>query len=46
MKFRVSIILSFVSLIMLSMITACSTTRVDVGHVGLKVKLAGSDRGV
>lgn len=25
---------------------ACTTTRVDVGHVGVKVKLAGSDRGV
>lgn len=24
----------------------CTTTRVDVGHVGVKVKLAGSDRGV
>lgn len=25
---------------------ACTTTRVDVGHVGVKVKLAGSERGV
>jgi regulator of protease activity HflC (stomatin/prohibitin superfamily) len=25
---------------------ACTTTRVDVGHVGVKVKLAGSGRGV
>lgn len=25
---------------------ACTLTRVDVGHIGVKVKLAGSDRGV
>ncbi len=25
---------------------ACTTTRVEVGHIGVKVKLAGSDRGV
>lgn len=25
---------------------ACTTTRVDVGHIGVKVNLAGSDRGV
>lgn len=27
-------------------LAACTMTRVDVGHVGVKVKLAGSDRGV
>jgi regulator of protease activity HflC (stomatin/prohibitin superfamily) len=28
------------------MFVGCTTTRVDVGHVGVKVKLAGSGRGV
>ena len=37
------VILAFVG----SLIVGCSSvTRIDVGHIGVKVKLAGSDRGV
>lgn len=35
-----------IALLFSIMFVSCTTTRVDVGHVGLKVKLAGSDRGV
>src|SRR3954451_15065871 len=35
------------ALVICSSIFGCSTlTRIDVGHIGVKVKLAGSDRGV
>eukprot|EP00697_Spironema_sp_BW2_P005060 gnl/Spiro4/16830_TR9061_c0_g1_i2.p2 gnl/Spiro4/16830_TR9061_c0_g1~~gnl/Spiro4/16830_TR9061_c0_g1_i2.p2 ORF type:complete len:327 (+),score=27.88 gnl/Spiro4/16830_TR9061_c0_g1_i2:11405-12385(+) len=39
-------IMAFVALIVLSIFGCTTLERVDVGHIGLKVKLAGSDRGV
>lgn len=33
-------------IIFFAIFAGCTTTRVDVGHVGVKIKLAGSDRGV
>ncbi len=35
-----------VILVMSIIFCACTLTRIDVGHIGVKVKLAGSDRGV
>lgn len=40
------LIVSGVILVFSIIFAACTTTRVDVGHVGVKIKLAGSDRGV
>lgn len=40
------LIVSGVVLVFSIIFAACTTTRVDVGHVGVKVKLAGSERGV
>lgn len=40
------LIVSGVVLVFSVIFAACTTTRVDVGHVGVKIKLAGSDRGV
>lgn len=40
------LIVSFVLLFVVILFVGCTTTRVDVGHVGVKVNLAGSDRGV
>jgi|CZKU01.1.fsa_nt_gi regulator of protease activity HflC (stomatin/prohibitin superfamily) len=38
---------AFVALAALVMVIGCqATTRVDAGHVGIRVKLAGSDRGI
>lgn len=39
-------IISVVALIVLSIFGCTTLTRIDVGHIGVKVKLAGSDRGV
>lgn len=41
-----SLIIGGVLLIVSIVFCACTLTRVDVGYVGVKVKLAGSDRGV
>lgn len=38
--------LAFVLLLALSIFGCATTTRIDVGHIGVKVKLAGSERGV
>lgn len=35
-----------IALLCLLVFTSCTMTRIEVGHVGLQVKLAGSDRGV
>jgi regulator of protease activity HflC (stomatin/prohibitin superfamily) len=40
------LIVSGIVLVFSIVFAACTTTRVDVGHVGVKIKLAGSDRGV
>jgi regulator of protease activity HflC (stomatin/prohibitin superfamily) len=40
-------LLIFIALICVALFFGCqATTRVDAGHVGIRVKLAGSDRGV
>jgi hypothetical protein len=40
-------ILILVGIIILLIFAGCtSTTRVDAGHVGIRVKLAGSERGI
>lgn len=41
-----TLIIAGVLLIVSVVFCACTMTRVDTGHVGVKVKLAGSDRGV
>lgn len=38
--------IAFVAFIVLSIFGCTTLTRIDVGHIGVKVKLAGSDRGV
>src|ERR1700687_4116320 len=40
-------VLIFVGVVILLVFVGCtSTTRVDAGHVGIRVKLAGSERGI
>lgn len=39
-------ILSVLILVVVSIFGCATLTRIDVGHIGVKVKLAGSDRGV
>lgn len=45
-KYTKFIIAAFVVFIILPIVGCATTTRIDVGHIGVKVKLAGSDRGV
>jgi regulator of protease activity HflC (stomatin/prohibitin superfamily) len=39
-------IISVLALVVVSIFGCATLTRIDVGHIGVKVKLAGSDRGV
>jgi hypothetical protein len=41
-----SAVVALVVLVMTCVVGSASCTRVDVGHVGIRVRLAGSDRGV
>jgi len=40
------VLLGIVILVVAAVITAFTTTRIDAAHVGIRVKLAGTDRGV
>lgn len=45
MNKQLKLLIITLSIFLVSIIfAACTTTRVDVGHIGVKVNLAGSDR--
>lgn len=46
LKFVKYVAAGLVVLLVISIVGCSTVTRIDVGHIGVKVKLAGSDRGV